>query len=80
MYNSTRTATVTSLSKIELITIGREDFFEIFMANRGDEPEHIRFLRGCEFIKYWPIKALIDSPSSCLFHYYKYGESNSDVC
>lgn len=42
------------------------------MSNQGDEPEHITFLRKCDFIKHWPINVLIENPLSCLFHYYKY--------
>jgi hypothetical protein len=42
------------------------------MSNQGDEPEHITFLRKCDFIKHWPINVLIGNPLSCLFHYYKY--------
>lgn len=72
LYNTTRTATVTSLTNMELISIGREDFYDIFMAKRGEEPEHIRFLRGCEFTDYWPLHVLLQNPQYCLFHYYKY--------
>ncbi len=56
------------------ISIGREDFFEIFMSKRGEEPEHISFLRKCSFTKDWPFKALVENPGSCLFHYYRRGQ------
>lgn len=72
IYSTTRTATVSSLSDMELISIGREDFFDIFMTNnKGEEPEHIKYLRACSFIKYWPIEKLIDYPQHCHYHYYK---------
>lgn len=71
LYNSTRTATITSLTNMELISIGRQDFYDIFMSNKGEEPEHIRFLRTCSFVKDWPVKVLLQNPTSCLFHYYK---------
>jgi hypothetical protein len=61
------------------ISIGREDFYEIFMSNQGDEPEYITFLRKCDFIKYWPINVLIQNPLSCLFHYYKYKKYLSKI-
>lgn len=57
---------------MELISIGREDFYDIFMAKRGEEPEHIRFLRGCPFTEYFPLQSLLQNPQYCLFHYYKY--------
>jgi CRP-like cAMP-binding protein len=72
LYNTTRAATVSTLTDMELISIGRADFFDIFMSNRGEEPEHIQFLRTCPFIKYWPIQVLLEQPSKCVFHYYKY--------
>jgi hypothetical protein len=57
---------------MELISIGRDDFFDIFMTkNKGEEPDHIRYLRKLNFVKYWPIDKLIDSPQNCRFHYYK---------
>ncbi|CAF0766549.1 unnamed protein product [Brachionus calyciflorus] len=71
LYSTTRTATVTSLTDMELLSIGREDFYDIFMSNRGQEPEHIQFLRKCEFTKHWPIQILLQNPTSCVFHYYK---------
>jgi hypothetical protein len=73
LYNSTRTATVTSMTPMELISIGREDFIDIFMSNgkNGKESEHIQFLRTCDFIKNWPIEKLIENPDNCLVHYYK---------
>ncbi len=57
---------------MELISIDREDFFDIFMTkNKGEEPEHIKYLRECAFIKYWPIEKLIEYPQNCHYHYYK---------
>lgn len=57
---------------MELISIGREDFYEIFMSNRGQEPEHIKYLRECPIMREWPIHVLLEHPTACLFHYYKY--------
>ncbi len=71
LYNSTRTATVSSLTPLELLSIGREDFYEIFVSNKGDVPDHIKYLKNIWFFKDWPIQVLIDQPSNCLFHYYK---------
>ena len=72
LYNSTRTATVSSLTDMEIISIGREDFFDIFMSNRGEDPAHIKFLRKLPFVKNWPVDKLLENPQNCLFHYYKY--------
>jgi hypothetical protein len=76
LYNTTRAATVSSLTDMELISIGRADFFNIFMSNRGEEPEHIQFLRKCPFLDHWPIDHLLENPSKCVFHYYKYSRSS----
>lgn len=51
MHRSKRTATVTSQDTVQLLSIGREDFFDIFMSGDGEDnmPEHIRFVRLCAF-------------------------------
>lgn len=46
LHHSKRTATVTSQDTVQLLSIGREDFFDIFMSgSEGDMPDHIRFVR-----------------------------------
>ena len=47
LHHSKRTATVTSQDTVQLLSIGREDFFDIFMSGDGEDnmPEHIRFVR-----------------------------------
>ncbi|XP_033116114.1 cyclic nucleotide-binding domain-containing protein 2-like [Anneissia japonica] len=76
LHRSQRTATVTSQEPVELLAIGRDDFFRIFMRGQepGEEPEHIQFLRPLQFMKEWPIETLIEHPEMCLFHFYKRGQ------
>ena len=47
LHHSKRTATVTSQDQVQLLSIGREDFFDIFMAGQGEDnmPDHVRFIR-----------------------------------
>ncbi|XP_046355266.1 cyclic nucleotide-binding domain-containing protein 2-like [Haliotis rufescens] len=73
LHRSRRTATVTSQDTVQLLTIGRVDFFEIFMAGSGpdDIPDHIKFVSQCEFMKDWPIEKLLERPEMCLLHFFK---------
>ncbi|GFR98316.1 cAMP-dependent protein kinase regulatory subunit [Elysia marginata] len=47
LHHSRRTATVTSHDTVQLLSVGREDFFDIFMSGHGSDqmPEHIKFIR-----------------------------------
>jgi CRP-like cAMP-binding protein len=47
LHHSRRTATVTSQGTVQLLTIGRQDFFDIFMSGSGpdDIPDHIKYIR-----------------------------------
>ena len=47
LHHSKRTATVSSQGPVQLLCIGREDFFDIFMRGQqpGQESEHIQYLR-----------------------------------
>ncbi len=47
LHRSKRTATVSSQGHVQLLCVGREDFFDIFMRGQhpGEEPEHIQFVR-----------------------------------
>ncbi|XP_071950951.1 cyclic nucleotide-binding domain-containing protein 2-like [Antedon mediterranea] len=76
LHHSKRTATVSSQGAVELLAIGRDDFFRIFMRGQkpGEEPEHIKFLRPLPFMKEWPTETLIEHPEMCLFHFYKRGQ------
>ncbi|XP_033742226.1 cyclic nucleotide-binding domain-containing protein 2-like [Pecten maximus] len=72
LHHSRRTATVTSQGGCQLLTIGRQDFFDIFMSGQGDQiPEHIRFVSQCDFMKDWPIDNLLEHPEFCLLHFFK---------
>ncbi|OWF55628.1 cyclic nucleotide-binding domain-containing protein 2-like isoform X2 [Mizuhopecten yessoensis] len=72
LHHSRRTATVTSQGGCQLLTIGRQDFFDIFMSGQGNQiPEHIRFVSQCEFMKDWPIDNLLEHPQFCLLHFFK---------
>ncbi|PVD30765.1 hypothetical protein C0Q70_10040 [Pomacea canaliculata] len=73
LHRSRRTATVTSHDTVQLLSIGRDDFFDIFMARHGadDVPEHIRFVSQLDFLKGWPIDRLLERPEFCLLHFFK---------
>ncbi|XP_052796743.1 cyclic nucleotide-binding domain-containing protein 2-like isoform X1 [Mya arenaria] len=73
LHHSKRTATVTSQDTVQLLSIGREDFFDIFMSVDGDDnmPHHIRFVSNLDFMKDWPIEELIEHPEHCLLHFFK---------
>ncbi|XP_038055388.1 cyclic nucleotide-binding domain-containing protein 2-like [Patiria miniata] len=75
MHHSTRQATVFCKDTVELLSIGREDFTEIFMhRSEGVEPDFIRYLRTIEELKGWPVHRLPhDKPSVCLFTYFRRG-------
>ena len=46
LHHSMRTATVVSNDHVQLLAIGRDDFFNIFMSGHGPDgiPDHIRFV------------------------------------
>lgn len=73
LHHSRRTATVTSQGTVQLLTIGRADFFDIFMSGAGpdDIPDHIKFISQCDFMKDWPIENLLEHPEKCLLHFFK---------
>ncbi|XP_053398535.1 cyclic nucleotide-binding domain-containing protein 2-like [Mercenaria mercenaria] len=72
LHHSKRTATVTSQDTVQLLSIGREDFFDIFMSGEeGDLPDHIKFISNLDFMKDWPIEKLAEHPEHCLLHFFK---------
>ncbi|CAH1776908.1 unnamed protein product [Owenia fusiformis] len=75
LHHSKRTATVVSQDFVQLLAVGRDDFFDIFMSGQGpgEIPEHVKFLKGVEFMKGWPIETLEEHPEQCLFHFFKRG-------
>ncbi|ELT87893.1 hypothetical protein CAPTEDRAFT_196325 [Capitella teleta] len=86
LHRSRRTATVVSQDAVQLLTIGRDDFFDIFMSGQGPGqiPDHVGFVSTLDFMKDWPTDNLIYHPECCLFHFFKRGvvivkdSSNSD--
>ena len=66
--NSPRKASVISMTIMELVQIKKDDFIK----NYEDEPEHLQFLEKLEFLQNWPIKKLLNTPNTCLHHYFKY--------
>ncbi|RUS72772.1 hypothetical protein EGW08_019472 [Elysia chlorotica] len=73
LHHSQRTATVTSHDTVQLLSVGREDFFDIFMAGHGSEsmPDHIKFISQLDFMKDWPLERLLERPDQCLLHFFK---------
>lgn len=54
--------------------IEREDFIDIFMHyEKGQEPEHITFLREIDVLRGWPIEKLpYNDHRICLITYFRY--------
>ena len=55
----------------------------IFMANKQEEPEHVKYLQGLAFTKGWPLDNIRKTPSACRIHYYRRGQvivQNSNKC
>ncbi|ESP00112.1 hypothetical protein LOTGIDRAFT_231021 [Lottia gigantea] len=73
LHHSRRTATVSSQDTVQMLTIGREDFFDIFMAGSGPGqiPDHIKFVSQLDFMKNWPIDRLVENSQHCLLHFFK---------
>ena len=74
LHRSRRTATVvTEQEPVQLLTIGREDFLDIFMSGATSDgiPEHIRYVQSLDFMKDWPTDLLLERPECCLFHFFK---------
>ncbi|KAK6172236.1 hypothetical protein SNE40_015942 [Patella caerulea] len=73
LHHSRRTATVSSQDTVQLLTVGRQDFFDIFMAGSapGQIPDHIKFVSQIDFMKNWPIDRLVEHPEFCLLHFFK---------
>ncbi|XP_070549124.1 uncharacterized protein [Ptychodera flava] len=69
IHHSKRTATVTSDTFCELISIGREDFHDIFMrvTEPGKDPPHIEYLRTLPLVKNWPVDLLFEETEMCSF-------------
>ncbi|XP_013396184.1 uncharacterized protein LOC106163213 [Lingula anatina] len=77
LHHQLRNATVVSQDTVQLLTIGRDDFFDIFMgqsANPGELPEHLKFLSQLEFAKDFPMEKILENPEVCLLHFFKRGE------
>ncbi|ESO93798.1 hypothetical protein LOTGIDRAFT_228568 [Lottia gigantea] len=75
MRGSKRTGTVTCREDMEVLTVGRQDFIDIFMYIEHDkEPSHIEYLRTIDELDGWPIENLpYDDPRICLFTYFRRG-------
>ncbi|XP_033631800.1 cyclic nucleotide-binding domain-containing protein 2-like [Asterias rubens] len=75
MHHANRNATVSCKDSVELLSIDREDFTDIFMhRNEGVEPDFIRYLRTVDELKDWPVHRLPhDDASTCLFTYFRRG-------
>jgi CRP-like cAMP-binding protein len=75
MQGSSRTATVISHTDVTMLSIGRDEFIDIFMhVEQGKEPEHILFLKKIEILSEWPIDLLPhNNPQICVLSYFRKG-------
>ena len=73
MHGSARNATVVCDTEVAVLSIGRDDFIDIFMHVEGDkEPEHISYLRNVDIFKSWPIEQLpYNDPNICLLTFFR---------
>ena len=75
MHASPRNATVVCQTDVSVLSIGRDDFINIFMHTEGnEEPEFISYLRNIEIFNDWPIAKLpYDKPNICLVNFFRRG-------
>lgn len=75
MHASARNATVVCQTDVSVLSIGRDDFVNIFMHAEGDEePEFISFLRTVELFDKWPVESLpYNNPNICLLTFFRRG-------
>lgn len=73
MQGSPRSATVICHTDVAMLSIGRDEFVDIFMhVEKGKEPEHILFLKEVELLKNWPINLLPhNNPNICVLTYFR---------
>jgi hypothetical protein len=74
MQGSFRTATVICHTDVTMLSIGRDEFVDIFMhIESGKEPEHVSFLKQIDLFSDWPVHLLPhNNPSICLLTYFRY--------
>ncbi|CAL1530709.1 unnamed protein product [Lymnaea stagnalis] len=71
--NSRRQATVCSKTHVELLTITREEFEELFMDGRRDvlaDDQNNQFIRGLNFLRHWPVERLKGNPQVSTVYYF----------
>ena len=75
MHGARRNATVTCHSDVSVLSIGRDDFVDIFMhEEKGKDPEHISYLKGIDLLNEWPIRLLPHHDTRiCLLTYFRKG-------
>ena len=75
MHASPRNATVMCETDVAVLSIGRDDFIDIFMHIEGNrEPEYISFLRNFDLFDEWPIENLpYNNPNICLLTFFRKG-------
>ncbi|CAH1777607.1 unnamed protein product [Owenia fusiformis] len=71
LYRLERTADIKSITAMDLLVIGRDAFFDIFMG--GKSPIYLPLLKTIPFMRHWPLDILQEAPEQCLFHFYKRG-------
>ncbi|XP_033107787.1 cyclic nucleotide-binding domain-containing protein 2-like [Anneissia japonica] len=76
LHGVQRASTVTTNSLCELLSIKKEDFFEIFLMvdKVTDEPAHVEFVKSLQFMNGWPVEKLAANPKMCFPHFYRKGE------
>lgn len=77
LQQSERTASVESVTPMDLLVIGRSDFERIFLNMQdGKDPEHITFCKeNIRFLEHFPMEKCREVPRECMFHYFRWTSS-----
>ncbi|XP_013408854.1 uncharacterized protein LOC106172612 [Lingula anatina] len=76
MHHSPRSATIESMTPMQLLVVGRTDYINLFSGESvNGEPAHIAFCRNVEFLKKWPVEELLEESNKdkILFNFVKRG-------
>ena len=76
IHQTTRQATVESLTEMELLVITKYDFFRIFLSKPEEsleEPEYLKIMRTLLFMHDWPLEKIDEQPGACILHFFRPG-------
>ena len=73
MNAAPRNASILCHSDVVVLSIGRDDFIDLFMQSEGTkEPEFVSYLRDIDIFTMWPIESLpYNDPNICLITFFR---------